>query len=179
MWRSQSFNFSLSSLAKGDLLGQRWWKWTSSTKKFSGSTNSTAGITNELKEGSGEERERDTGRSEGDIIHSNQSLHWLNPINTSIGKAPLRLQQDLWLRQRAVEGIAQLIHFFRGELRKQVHLGVQGTREDTCLQVADQPLQCLQEAISQHVLGPVGLLLGKVQDDIGELAGSEMSQSWV
>lgn len=62
------------------------------------------------------ERERETGRSGGDIICSNQSLHWLNLINTSLGKAPLRLQQDLWLRQRAVEGVAQLIHFFRGEL---------------------------------------------------------------
>lgn len=62
------------------------------------------------------ETEKEIGRSEGDIIHSNQSLHWLNPINTSLGKAPLRLQQDFWLRQRAVEGIAQLIHFFGGEL---------------------------------------------------------------
>lgn len=61
-------------------------------------------------------REREIGRSGGDIICSNQSLHWLNPINTSLGKAPLCLQQDLWLRQRAVEGVAQLIHFFRGEL---------------------------------------------------------------
>lgn len=62
------------------------------------------------------EREREIGRSGEDLIRSNQRLHWLNPINTSLGKAPLRLQQDLRLRQRAVEGVAQLIHFFGGEL---------------------------------------------------------------
>lgn len=39
---------------------------------------------------------RQTEKSGGDIFRRNPSPPWLNPVKTSLGKATLRLQQNLW-----------------------------------------------------------------------------------